>query len=44
MTLWHYVSTNPTNNQDSYDLWMDIKYGGKTNRISNWNPDPQRFK
>jgi prepilin-type N-terminal cleavage/methylation domain-containing protein len=43
MNLWHYVSTNPTNNSDSYDLWMDIKYSGKTNRISNWSPDPQRL-
>lgn len=41
--LWHYVSTNPTNNANSYDLWMDIVYGGTTNRISNWSPDPQRL-
>jgi prepilin-type N-terminal cleavage/methylation domain-containing protein len=38
---WHYVSSNPTNNTGTYDLWMDIRYGGKTNRISNWSPDPQ---
>ena len=38
---WHYVSSNPTNNHDSYDLWMDVKYAGKTNRISNWSKDPQ---
>jgi hypothetical protein len=38
---WRYVSSNPTNNTGSYDLWMDIKFGGKTNRISNWSPDPQ---
>ncbi len=41
VNLWHYVLTNPTNNTGSYDLWMDVVYGGKTNRISNWSPDPQ---
>jgi prepilin-type N-terminal cleavage/methylation domain-containing protein len=38
---WHYVSTNPTNNPGSFDLWIDVLYGGKTNRISNWSKDPQ---
>ena len=38
---WRYVSSNPTNNAGSYDLWIDVKYGSKTNRISNWSPDPQ---
>ncbi len=33
---WHYVMTNPTNNARSYDLWVDVMIGGKTNRISNW--------
>jgi prepilin-type N-terminal cleavage/methylation domain-containing protein len=32
-----YVSSNPTNNPNSYDLWVDIVISGKTNRISNWN-------
>jgi prepilin-type N-terminal cleavage/methylation domain-containing protein len=40
---WHYVSTNPTNNPGSYDLWIDVLYGGKTNRISNWSKDPEPF-
>ncbi|HZR19977.1 MAG TPA: prepilin-type N-terminal cleavage/methylation domain-containing protein [Verrucomicrobiae bacterium] len=31
-----YVSSNPTNNPNSYDLWVDIVISGKTNRISNW--------
>ena len=39
--VWNYVSTNPTNNPGSYDLWIDVLYGGKTNRISNWSKDPQ---
>ena len=41
----NYVSTSPTNNPDSYDLWIDITYGGsgKNNRISNWSKDPQPF-
>jgi prepilin-type N-terminal cleavage/methylation domain-containing protein len=38
---WHYNYSHPTNNQGTYDLWMDVKYGGKTNRISNWSKDPQ---
>ena len=38
---WSYNSSNPTNNPGSYDLWMDIYSSGKTNRISNWSPNPQ---
>jgi prepilin-type N-terminal cleavage/methylation domain-containing protein len=38
---WFYNSANPTNNPDSYDLWMDVYFSGKTNRISNWSPTPQ---
>jgi hypothetical protein len=41
MNIWQYVSTNPTNNPNSYDLWMEVPYAGKTNRISNWSKDPQ---
>ncbi len=37
---WHYVSTNPTNSPD-YDLWMDVVWGGKTNRVSNWSKEPK---
>jgi prepilin-type N-terminal cleavage/methylation domain-containing protein len=41
-TPFNYVSTNPTNMPDSYDLWIDVVYGGgRTNRISNWSKDPQ---
>ena len=35
-----YVSSNPTNNANSYDLWVDVMISGKTNRISNWTKDP----
>jgi prepilin-type N-terminal cleavage/methylation domain-containing protein len=38
---WRYVSSNPTNNPKSFDLWVDIQLGGKTNRISNWNKEYQ---
>jgi prepilin-type N-terminal cleavage/methylation domain-containing protein len=38
---WYYNSSNPTNNPGSYDLWMDVYYSGKTNRISNWSQNPQ---
>jgi prepilin-type N-terminal cleavage/methylation domain-containing protein len=37
---WHYQSTNPTNNPNSYDLWVDVFVGGKTNRICNWSDKP----
>jgi prepilin-type N-terminal cleavage/methylation domain-containing protein len=35
-----YNSSNPTNNPQSYDLWVDVIIGGKTNRICNWSKDP----
>ena len=38
---WRYVSSNPTNNPNSYDLWVDIVIAGKTNRLSNWSSRPQ---
>lgn len=37
---WRYVSSNPTNNPNSFDLWVDIIVDGKTNRISNWSREP----
>ena len=40
---WHYISTNPTNNTTSYDLWVDLYLGGRTNRISNWSKNPQVY-
>jgi len=33
---WRYISTNPTNNPTSFDLWIDIIVDHKTNRFSNW--------
>lgn len=36
ITPYFYNSSNPTNNPNSYDLWVDVVIGGKTNRISNW--------
>jgi prepilin-type N-terminal cleavage/methylation domain-containing protein len=41
VTPFYYNSSNPTNNPNSYDLWVDIRVGGKTNRISNWSATPQ---
>ncbi len=38
---WRYVSTNPTNNPGSYDLWADVVIRGQTNRISNWSTKPE---
>ena len=34
---WRYISSNPTHNPKSFDLWADVLVAGKTNRISNWN-------
>jgi prepilin-type N-terminal cleavage/methylation domain-containing protein len=34
---WSYNSSHPTNNPASFDLWVDLKVGSKTNRISNWS-------
>jgi prepilin-type N-terminal cleavage/methylation domain-containing protein len=37
---WRYSSSSATNNSGSYDLWVDVIIGGKTNRFSNWNDKP----
>lgn len=34
---WHYVSTNPTNNPTSFDLWAEIIVKGERKIIGNWN-------
>jgi len=36
---FRYVSSNPTNNPKSFDLWIDILVQGKTNRVCNWSDD-----
>lgn len=36
---WRYLK-NGTNNPGSFDLWVDVVLGGKTNRIGNWNSGP----
>ena len=41
IAVWRYNSSNPTNNTGSFDLWVDLYIGGKTNRISNWSKEPQ---
>jgi len=35
-----YNSSNPLHNSKSFDLWVDVLAGGKTNRISNWSDKP----
>ena len=37
---WHYVSSGPVNNPDSYDLWAEIMIGKQTNIICNWSDHP----
>ena len=34
---WSYNSSNPTNNPGTYDLWVDVVFGNRTNRVANWN-------
>jgi prepilin-type N-terminal cleavage/methylation domain-containing protein len=36
INYFSYVSSSPTNNPNSYDLWVDVIINGKTNRLSNW--------
>lgn len=33
---WRYVSTQPTNNSTSFDLWVEYYSGGKLTLIKNW--------
>jgi prepilin-type N-terminal cleavage/methylation domain-containing protein len=40
---WRYVSSNPTNNPSSYDLWIDVMIGDKAYRYCNWSKDPLRI-
>jgi prepilin-type N-terminal cleavage/methylation domain-containing protein len=37
---WRYMSSHPTNNTGSYDLWVDLVIGGKTIRVCNWSTQP----
>lgn len=34
---WHYDASNPTHNPDTFDLWIEVTFGGKTIVIGNWN-------
>jgi prepilin-type N-terminal cleavage/methylation domain-containing protein len=38
---WHYVSTRPTNNAASFDLWAEWVEGNKVKVLSNWSKDVQ---
>jgi len=40
ITPYGYNSSNPQHNPKSFDLWIDVLAGGKTNRISNWSEKP----
>jgi len=37
---WNYNSSNPANNADSFDLWVDVTMRGKVVRICNWSTTP----
>lgn len=36
INTWRYISTNPTNNPNSFDLWAEIKNGKDVQIIGNW--------
>jgi prepilin-type N-terminal cleavage/methylation domain-containing protein len=38
---WRYNSATPTNNPGSYDLYIQLVIGGKTNLICNWSKQVQ---
>jgi prepilin-type N-terminal cleavage/methylation domain-containing protein len=37
---WRYNSSSPRHNTKSFDLWIDVTAGNKTNRICNWSDKP----
>lgn len=37
---WRYNSSNPTNNPNTYDLWVDLRLGSKKVRVCNWSREP----
>jgi len=37
---WRYNSSSPRYNPKSFDLWIDLIAGNKTNRICNWSDRP----
>ncbi len=37
---WRYNFSNPRYNPKSFDLWIDVTVGDKTNRICNWSDRP----
>jgi prepilin-type N-terminal cleavage/methylation domain-containing protein len=41
VNLINYVSSSPKHNPSTYDLWIDVVIGGKTNRISNWSHEAE---
>src|SRR5882672_1862614 len=40
---WRYNVSSPTNNPNTYDLWLDVVIGGKPFRICNWNKQPLKL-
>jgi hypothetical protein len=37
---FRYVSSVATNNPETFDLWVDVIVGSKTNRVCNWSDKP----
>lgn len=36
LSTWRYVSTSPTNNTGSFDLWAEVRVGKETKVFKNW--------
>jgi hypothetical protein len=36
LNTWRYVSRNPTNNTETFDLWAEVVIGNKKIIIPNW--------
>ena len=41
---WRYNSSAPTNNPNSYDLWLPVRVGNKVRLVCNWNPQAPEIK
>lgn len=36
VNFWRYISGDPTNNLESYDIWAPVGISGETVKIGNW--------
>ena len=41
MNPFRYNASSPTNNPNTFDLWVDVTIGTTTRRVSNWSLEPE---